>query len=58
MFNAALSFFLIAILAFIFGAYGIAGISVDIGKIILSIFLGLSIIAFFTSFISKKQKKT
>jgi uncharacterized membrane protein YtjA (UPF0391 family) len=44
MIRAAVGFFVLAILAFILGANGIAGISLEIGKMLLGIFLTLSII--------------
>lgn len=46
MIRAAIAFFVIALLAFIFGAYGIAGMSMEIGRTILLIFLVLAVISF------------
>ncbi len=52
MFRAAVAFFLLAILAFVFGAYGIAGLSIDIGRMLLVIFLVLSVISFLVSMVT------
>lgn len=49
MLKASLSFFILAIFAYIFGAYGIAGISVDIGKTLLIVFLVLATFSFLGS---------
>lgn len=46
MIRAAIAFFILAIIAFVLGAYGIAGLSMQIGKILLVVFLVLAIISF------------
>ncbi len=45
MLRAALAFFVIGILAFALGAGGIAGLSLDIGKTLLGVFLVLAVIS-------------
>lgn len=55
MIRAAISFFILAILAFIFGAYGIAGLSMEIGKLLLAIFIVLAIISFFAGMLTTKK---
>ena len=45
MLRAAIGFFVLALLAIIFGANGIAGISVEAGKLLLFVFLGLAILS-------------
>lgn len=47
----ALIFFIIAILAYILGARGVAGMSAGIGRILLFVFLVLAIIFAIISFI-------
>ncbi len=42
MFRAALVFFALAILAYILGATGVAGVSMEIGRILLVVFLVLA----------------
>jgi len=52
MVRSAIAFFILAIVAFIFGAYGIAGLSMDIGKLLLGIFLVISIISIITAIVT------
>lgn len=49
MIRAALAFFILAIVAFVFGANGIAGISMEIGKTLLVVFLILAVVSFLVS---------
>lgn len=46
MLRAALAFFILALVAIVFGATGIAGVSMDIGKALLFVFLILALISF------------
>ena len=46
MVRAAIIFFVLSIVSFFFGAYGIAGISMEIGKILLLVFLALAVLSF------------
>ena len=55
MLRAAIIFFIIAIVAFIFGASGIAGMSMEIGRLLLMIFLALAIISFLINVISGRK---
>jgi uncharacterized membrane protein YtjA (UPF0391 family) len=57
MIRAALSFFVIAVLAFIFGAYGIAGLSMEVGRILLFIFLALAVLSFLGSLVAGKSSR-
>ena len=45
MLRAAIAFFVLALLAFMFGANGIAGVSADIGRMLLWVFLILAAIS-------------
>ncbi|MEN0059425.1 MAG: DUF1328 family protein [Bdellovibrio sp.] len=54
MLRAAIAFFIIAIVAFIFGASGIAGMSMEIGRLLLMVFLALAIISFFINLIGRR----
>ena len=47
MMRAAIAFFILAIAAILVGATGVAGLSVEIGKTLLVVFLILSIFSFF-----------
>lgn len=53
MIQASIAFFALAIVAYIFGAYGLAGISVEAGRILLGVFLVIALVSFFASFFSK-----
>jgi len=46
MLNAAIAFFVIALVAFVLGATGVAGLSMEIGRILLIVFLVLAAISF------------
>lgn len=46
MLRAALVFFVLALVAIMFGASGVAGVSMDIGKGLLFVFLVLALISF------------
>ncbi|HLE11486.1 MAG: DUF1328 domain-containing protein [Bdellovibrionales bacterium RIFOXYD12_FULL_39_22] len=58
MLYASVTFFLIGLFAYILGAYNIAGLSLDIGKIAFFIFIALSILSFFINLITGKKSKT
>lgn len=55
MIRAAISFFIIGLVALLLGASGFAGLSIEIGKILLMIFLALAVISFLASIITGKK---
>ncbi len=55
MLRAALAFFVLAIVAYIFGAYGIVGISMDIGKVLVGVFLVLAALSYGGSWINGRS---
>lgn len=57
MIRAAIAFFILAIIAFVLGAYGIAGLSMQIGKILLVVFLVLAIISFLGGTLTGRKSK-
>ena len=57
MISAAISFFILAIVAYVLGANGIAGLSIEIGKTFLIVFLVLALISFFASLITGKKNR-
>lgn len=57
MVQAALSFFVLALSAYVLGAYNIAGLSVDIGKALLIVFLILSGLSFLASLLTGRSPK-
>lgn len=54
MVRAAISFFIIAIVAFLLGLGGVAGVSMEIGRTLLIVFLVLSVLSFLYSVITGK----
>lgn len=58
MLRAALAFFVFGILAFILGANQVAGVSMEIGKMLLGLFLFVAILLFISAlFIGRKIKQ-
>lgn len=55
MLRAAITFFVLALLGILFGATGFAGISMDIGKALLGVFLVLAVISFVVSLLTGKR---
>jgi uncharacterized membrane protein YtjA (UPF0391 family) len=56
--RAAITFFILALVAIIFGATGIAGMSMDIGKTLLVVFLFLAVISFIINLVSGNKPKS
>ena len=57
MFRAAIAFFVLALLAVLVGANGIAGISMEIGRLLLGIFLVLAILSLVVGLVRGKDPK-
>lgn len=55
MIRAAIAFFVLALVAFIFGANGIAGLSIEIGRVLLGVFLVLAAISFVAAMITGRR---
>ncbi len=55
MLRAALAFFILALVSMLFGASGIAGISIEAGRLLLGVFLVLALVSFLVSLISGKR---
>lgn len=55
MLRAAIAFFVIALVAYFLGAGGVAGISIEVGKILLGVFLVLAIISFIASMVTGRK---
>ena len=47
MLRASITFFVLGILSMLLGMNGIAGLSIEIGKILLFVFLVLAVVSFF-----------
>jgi uncharacterized membrane protein YtjA (UPF0391 family) len=52
MLRAALGFFILALVAVVFGASGVAGVSMEIGRMLLVVFLILAVISFVIGVVS------
>ncbi len=55
MLRASIAFFVIGLIAVLFGAIGFAGISMEIGKTLLGVFLVLAVLSFIASLITGKK---
>ncbi|MFY7994220.1 MAG: DUF1328 domain-containing protein [Bacteriovoracaceae bacterium] len=57
MLRTAIIFFILGLVAMVFGAYGIAGLSIEVGKMLLMVFVILAIISFVAGLVTGKPKK-
>lgn len=55
MLRAAIAFFVLALIAFFLGASGIAGMSMEIGKILIFAFLALAVISLVVGLMSGRR---
>ena len=55
MLKAAIGFFFLGVIAIILGAYGVGGVSMDIGRTLLFVFLILSVISFVASMVAGRR---
>ncbi len=57
MLRAAIAFFVLGLLSMILGAYGVAGLSIEIGKILLAVFLIFAVISFVAGLITGRKTR-
>jgi uncharacterized membrane protein YtjA (UPF0391 family) len=57
MLRAALAFFILALVAILFGANGIAGVSIEVGKMLLFVFLILAAVTAVIGLISGRSPR-
>lgn len=57
MVRAAIGFFILALIAFLIGANGIAGVSMEIGQTLLAVFLILAVISFVVSLVTGRRAR-
>ena len=57
MLQAAIAFFVLALVAMLFGASGIAGVSMEVGRTLLFVFLVLAVISFVASLITGRRSR-
>lgn len=55
MLRAAFAFFIVALIAMILGASGVAGVSMDVAQTILVVFLVLAAISFVAGIVSGRK---
>ena len=57
MLRAAIGFFALALIAILFGATGFAGLSMEIGRTLLSVFLILAVVSFVAHLVTGRSNK-
>ncbi len=57
MLRAAIAFFILGLIAILLGANGIAGVSIEVGKLLLLVFVVLAVISLFASLINGRSTK-
>jgi uncharacterized membrane protein YtjA (UPF0391 family) len=57
MLRAAIIFFVIGLLAMVIGAYNLAGVSMEVGRLLLLVFLVLAVISFVGSLVVGRTPK-
>jgi uncharacterized membrane protein YtjA (UPF0391 family) len=57
MLRAAIAFFVLALVAILLGAGGIAGVSLEIGRTLLVVFLILAVISFIGSMLTGRRSR-
>ncbi len=55
MLRAAILFFVLGLVAILFGAYGVAGVSMEAGRLLLLVFLILAVISFLVNLVSGRK---
>lgn len=55
MLRAAIAFFVLALVAILFGATGFAGVSMEIGRVLMVVFLVLAAISFVGGLVSDRK---
>ena len=57
MLRAAIAFFVLALVAFFLGANGIGGLSMEIGRTLLIVFLVLAVLSFIGSLLTGRSPR-
>ena len=55
MLRAAIAFFVLALIAYVLGSSGIAGMSMDIGKLLIFAFLALAVISLVVGLVTGRR---
>jgi uncharacterized membrane protein YtjA (UPF0391 family) len=56
MARAAIGFFIVGLLAMAMGSYNVGGVSIEMGKMCLYVFLALSVLSFVVSLITGRRR--
>jgi uncharacterized membrane protein YtjA (UPF0391 family) len=57
MVRASIAFFIIGLISYVLGANSIAGVSVELGKVLLLVFIGLAVLSFVFSLITGSRNE-
>jgi uncharacterized membrane protein YtjA (UPF0391 family) len=57
MIRSAIMFFVLGLVAMLLGAYNVAGVSMEIGRILLGVFLVLAVLSFLGHLITGRSNK-
>lgn len=55
MLKAAIAFFVLALVAFLVGASGVGGVSMEIGKVLIFAFLALAVISLIAGLVTGRR---
>ena len=55
MLRAAIAFFVLALVAFLLGASGVGGVSMEIGKVLIFAFLALAVVSLIVGLVSGRR---
>lgn len=58
MLRASIGFFVFGLIAIVLGANNIAGVSIELGKMLLGIFVFLALISFVASLVTGRRTKS
>lgn len=58
MLRAALLFFVLGLVAMLLGATGVAGLSMEVGRLVLYVFLALTVISLVAGLVTGKTPKS
>lgn len=57
MLRAAITFFILGLISILFGAYNFAGVSIEVGKLFLGVFLILALVSFVASLSANRKPR-
>lgn len=57
MFRAAITFFIIGLVAYVFGASGIGGLSMEVGRVLLGTFLFLAAVSLVVGYVTNRTPR-